>query len=49
MFIKQFVDEGLGNSAYLVASATRQRGYDKLILIDGGFNAWRAAGYEVER
>jgi len=30
-------------------SILRRRGYENLALLDGGFNAWKRAGYEWER
>jgi hydroxyacylglutathione hydrolase len=55
MFIKQFVDEGLGNSSYLVTSSSSEQmqavrqllriGYDDLRgFLSGGIAAWKAAG-----
>jgi hydroxyacylglutathione hydrolase len=38
-----------GNRSTAAISVLARRGYRDLLLVDGGMNAWRAAGYEIER
>jgi hydroxyacylglutathione hydrolase len=37
------------NRSTMAYSVLRRRGYENLVLIDGGFHAWEKAGYEIER
>jgi hydroxyacylglutathione hydrolase len=36
------------NRSTMAYSILRRRGYENLVLIDGGFSAWEKAGYEIE-
>ena len=40
---------GVRDRSTAAYSILRRRGYEHLALIDGGFEAWRQAGYEWER
>lgn len=40
---------GGGYRSVLAADSLRQMGYTEVISMDGGINAWRAAGYPIEK